>query len=209
MTTLTELVTSVTNITNRPDLVLETQQSIYKATLKEHAAIDYPRDLVSLGPLALDNTSGLYRYSISLITNNLYPVMRKVDKVYEVPTAALQATFSSAGYYGAIQFDEIDPARLFDEYNLERYNYFYRQGNTLELVAFRQVDNIGIRYYARPTVTLAGYSSWIADMYDYVIYEAAAADVFKMIGKDEEAGTYRQKLQDNRLDIIRNEIGAI
>jgi hypothetical protein len=209
MTSLSDLVTATANITNRPDLILEMQQSIAKATLKEHAAIDYPRDLVELSPIALSNTSGLYRYSVSLVTNNLYPVLRKVDKIYEVPATALQATFSSAGYYGAIQFSEIDPARLFDEYNLEKYNYFFRQGNTLELVAFRQVDNIGIRYYARPVVTVAAYSSWIADMYDYVIYEAAAADIFKMIGKDEEAQTYRQKLQDNRLDIIRNEVGAI
>jgi hypothetical protein len=46
-------------------------------------------------------------------------------------------------------------------------------------------------------------------MYPYVIYEAAASNVFQAIGKNDEAGVYRGKLMDNRLDLIKAEIGAI
>ena len=209
MTTLAELVASVITITNRPDLLNETTLAVKKATLKEHNAIDYPRDLVKTSAIALDNTSALSRYSLSLATLGIYTLVRKIDSIAEIAETSYSASLSRSGYYGTLQFTELAPTALFDEYNLEKLDYYYRQGNSIELVAARQVNSIVIRYYARPLVGDANYSSWIADLYDYVIYEAAAADIFKLIGKADEAQTYRAKSQDNRMDILKSEIGSI
>ena len=208
MTALSDLITATVTITGRPDLQDLITQSIFKATLKEHAAIDYPRDLAELTPVALPVSTN-WRYSLSLATLGLLTTMRKIALVREDLATDPSSLYSTAGYWGQLQFTEVSPKALFDGYALELYDYYYRQGSTLNIVASRSVDNIGIMYYKLPTVLLSGYSSWIADMYPYVIYEHAAADVFKAIGKDEEAATYRQKLPDNRLDVIRGEIGAI
>jgi hypothetical protein len=49
----------------------------------------------------------------------------------------------------------------------------------------------------------------MADLYDYVLYTHAAAEIFRIIGKSEEYKMQLAMTQENRLDIIRNEIGAI
>jgi hypothetical protein len=209
MTSLADLVASVITTTNRPDLVAETTLAIRKATLKEHAAIDYPRDLVTTGHITLTNPTDSSRYSLSLVTLGIYNLVRKVDTIYEVLATEQSASLSRSGYYGALQFSEVDPKALFDEYSIEKLDYFYRQGNSIEIVAARQLNAIAIKYFARPDIGATTYSSWIADLYDYAIYEAAAADIFKLIGKRDEAQEYVRKQQDNRMDIIKNEVGSI
>jgi hypothetical protein len=210
MTTFAELASSVYAVTNRPDLVTQTQLAIQKATLKEHSAIDYPRDLAVSAAIALDNTAGNWRYDLSLTTLALASKLRKIRTIREVLATVPNVFYSFTGYWGEIDFTEKASDNLFDNYGLEKYNYYIRQGDILTLVAYRQVDNVGIEYYKRPIIAAdLTYASWIADDFPYVIYEAAAADIFKLIGKDTEAQLYRQKMADNRLDVIKSEIGAI
>jgi hypothetical protein len=209
MTTFAELAAGVYAITNRPDLITQTALAIQKATLKEHSAIDYPRDLAVSPAIALDNTAGNWRYDLSLTNLTLAGKVRKIKTIREVLATVPNVFYSFTGYWGEIDFTEKDSANLFDNYGLEKYNYYIRQGDILSLVAYRQVDNIGIEYYKRPIIDEATYASWIADDFPYVIYEAAAADVFKLIGKTDESQLYRQKMTDNRLDVIKSEIGAI
>ena len=45
MTTFSDLFDSVVTVTKRPDLVAETTLALKRAIIKEHSAIDYPRDL--------------------------------------------------------------------------------------------------------------------------------------------------------------------
>lgn len=208
MTTLSDLILNVVNITGRPDLTALITQSILKATIKEHSAIDYPRDLAVQTPIAL-TPSTIFRYSLSVSGLLLPTNLRKIKSIREVVGTPASPLYTSAGYWGQLEFTEISPTNIFDNYALERYDYFYRQGDLLSLVASRNVDNIGLIYYAMPNIGTGTYQSWIADLYPYVIYEHVASDIFKAIGKDEEAATYRQKLPDNRLDVIKSEIGVI
>ena len=206
---LDDLIEQVYIITGRPDLVAETKQAVLRATLKEHSSIDYPRDLVITSTITLDNTSGLWRYSLSEITLGLYGQLRKILTIREVLSPMLDALHNFQGYWGDIEFQERAANNIFDAYQMEQQNYYYRQGNSINLAAIRSVAAIAIQYYKRPDLGTACYDSWIAGLFPYVIYEAAAADIFKMIGKDEEAQRYAGKLMDNRLDIIKSEIGAI
>jgi len=206
---LDDLIEQVYIITGRPDLVAETKQAVLRATLKEHSSIDYPRDLVVTASIPLDNTSGLWRYSLSEVTLGLYGQLRKILTIREVLSPMPDALHNFQGYWGDIEFHERAANNIFDAYQMEQQNYYYRQGNSINLAAIRAVTAIAIQYYKRPDLGTACYDSWIAGLFPYVIYEAAAADIFKMVGKDEEAQRYAGKLMDNRLDIIKSEIGAI
>ena len=209
MSDLLGLMQSVYTITNRPDLVDATQLAILKNTLKEHNAIDYKRDLVSSAVIPLDNTAGNYRYTIGISSN--LSRLRKIKTITEVvPGNSQPALYSNDSYCGTLVFTEADPSNLFDNYLTEMYNYWTRTGDSLNLVAVREVDNIGILYYQQPNVTPTGYQSWIADNYPYVIYEAAAVDIFNAIGKDTtEAKIYRSNIVTNRMDIIRTEVNSM
>ena len=208
-TAITALATAVYAITNRPDLSALTTLAIKRATIKEHAAMDYPRDLVLTAPIALDNSNGLNRYSLDEVTLGLYGMIRKIKFIKELNNTQYSSAYYSQGYWGELDFKERAPNNLFDEYNMEYTSYYFRQGTSINIVAVRAVNYIGIQYYQQPNIVDLTYASWIADMYPYVIYEAAAANVFQAIGKNDEAGVYRGKLMDNRLDLIKAEIGDI
>lgn len=205
---LASLVSSVYTITNRPDLAAETLLAIQKATLKEHAAIDYSRDLAVTSTINLDNSNGVFRYSLSQNTLGLYGVSRKIKRIREVTSPEVPAQFAFAGYWGEIDFTERAVDDIFDSYGMENTNYYFKQGNSINLVAIRQVNSVAIQYYKLPIIVPETYSSWIAEMYPYAIYEHAASDIFRAVGKTDESALFREKIKDNRLDIIRSEIGV-
>lgn len=210
MTTFAELQDSVITITKRPDLVNETILALKRAIIKEHSAMDYPRDLARLSSALVQPSPNNYRYDVSLTSLGLYPQARKIQEVREIvsPQGISYNTFE--GVQGQLVFTERAPDNIFDAYGVERQSYWYRLGGNLIIVAPRQVDNVLITYYAVPsTAVLANYSDWMADMYDYVLYTHAAAEIFRIIGKSEEYKMQLAMTQENRLDIVRNEIGAI
>jgi len=210
MTTFAELQDSVITITKRPDLVNETTLALKRAIIKEHSAMDYPRDLARLSSALVQPSPNNYRYDVSLTSLGLYPKARKLLEVREVvsPEGINYNTFE--GVQGLLLFKERAPDNIFDAYGVEQQAYWYRLGGNLIIVAPRQVNNVLITYYAVPsTAVLASYSDWMADMYDYVLYTHAAAEIFRIIGKTEEYKFQLAMTQENRLDIIRNEIGAI
>ena len=214
MTTLAELADSVYTITNRPDLTNETRLAIQTATLKEHAAIDYTKDLVSVSHV-LDNSVEPLNYRYLLTTGvSPNPTVRKIRVIREIPADSgplLPAVISATGYYGAIEFTERALNSVFDSYSLEHSNYYYFAGgaNLVTLVAERRVDNVAMVYYRTVNVSLAGYSSWIADQFPYVIWSAAAAEVFQAIGRSTEAKSYRLMAFDHRNDVIRSNVTEI
>lgn len=211
MTTFADLVASTITVTKRPDLVAETTLALKRAITKEHAAMDYPRDLAVLAPITLSQPSpNNYRYNLSLATLAISTKARKITRIgeYISPQSAAANTFISPNFQ--LEFKERAHNNLFDGYGQEVNSYYYRFGDTINIVAPRQVDNIFIQYYALPSLADTSlYSDWMADMYDYVLYSHAAAEIFRIIGKSEEQRMQLAMTQDHRLDIIKNEIGAI
>jgi len=211
MTTFTDLSDSVIGITKRPDLVAETTRALKRAIIKEHSAIDYPRDLAVLASVALSQPSpNNFRYTLSLASLSLYPQARKITEIKEYINPLADSFNSRAGYFGQLIFKERAHDNLFNGYQQEIQCYWYRLGSNINIVAPRQVDNVQITYYSVPsTANTSTYSDWMADMYDYVLYTHAAAEIFRIIGKTDEYKFQLAAMQDHRLDIIKNEIGAI
>ena len=218
MTQFSDIVTSVYNVIKRKDLVNETQQAIIRAIKKEHAAFDYPDDLMIAGPITLTSTASPdnYRYSVSLTATptNIYPNCRKIKYIREVLSTKLPSLYTYQGYYGDLTFEERAIDNIFDGYNLEYPTYYTRVGQTINIAAPRVVSEIAIAYYNTPNLSVPAnygvtFTDWLADEWDYVIWEHAAAEIFRIIGKDSEFKTFEQKVMDNRRDLVMAKIGAI
>ena len=187
------IISEVVQLTKRPDL--ETTlipTAIKKATLKEHAADDYPRDFRSV-TLATGSTELKFSVDISSALR-----LRRIHLVQEY-------NINANAHIDTIRFEKQPVDNIFDNYNAEIYNYYYQVGMVLNLRAIRAVEQLQLFYYQYPDV-YTDYSSWIADVYPFAIIEAAASEVFKSTGKDDEAATYRQNKLENRILIAQGEI---
>lgn len=199
---LLQLMSDVYEITGRPDLVAETMNAIKRCTLKEHSADDYPSDLTTVVPITPISThANTFRYSVD-ITASLAQY-RKICTIEEYSADYLPYS----GYAGRLKFSLADKDNIFDEYKAEKNNYYSIVGTAIKLKAERAIAFLDISYYTRPIVLTDTYTSWIADRFPYVLQEAAAGEVFKMIGKDDEAAKYKASALLNRLDITKAEIG--
>lgn len=202
MTTLAELLDGVYAITDRPDLATQTKQAIKNATRKEHAVVDYSKDLaVQRVTLA---ASEVFRYSIAAGT----VLFRKIGSIKEaVVTVPVLDTYE--GYSGTILFEEVSAKSVFDGYHAEKINYWHHTGAGLSLVAARAVAEVDVLYYARVDVTDSGYASWIADDFPYVIQDAAAAEIFRLLGRTAEQKAFLAQAASNRMDVIASNVTAI
>lgn len=216
MTTLAELQDTVYTITNRPDLVAETILAIQTATLKEHAAIDYTKDLVSVDITLTQTLPETFRYAIDMGTAgspgdpiNFAP--RKYKVVRESAGASpLQSLQTISGQQGLIDFREVSVTDIFNGYQQERPNYYYLQGERfINVVAARKMELLQLIYYALVKVAPSTYFSWIANQFPYVIQLAAAASIFGSIGRDSESRRLRAEALDGRVDIIRSNVTDI
>lgn len=209
MITLAELMEQVVVITNRPGQVAEMKQGILTALLKEHAAVDYQRDLVPGVNVVLPTASD-YRYTISIGTE--LPLFRKISRIREALLGSQLVSY--AGTYGSIEFQLIRADAIFDSYGTEYVNTYYIANNNIQLQAVREVSSVNISYYARPdtgflTSVSGEIDSWIANEFGYVIQAAAAAYVFKAIGRDNEAKFQIAAALDGRRDIIMSNITEV
>jgi hypothetical protein len=186
-----QLINDVVTITGRADLTNSLiPTAIQQATLKEHAADNYDRDLTSA--VIPTNTDDL-KFSLNM-TSLTRP--RRIQAVRE-------PLILGAGEI--ILFDKLSSEDLFDYFGSEKTNYYLKAGSSLNITAARSVANIEILYYQYPDVYI-DYQSWIADAYPYVIADHAASIVFKSIGKDDEAQRFRANAVENRLLIASGEI---
>lgn len=200
MATLTTLAADVYTLTNRPDLVSETNVAIRKAIYKFHGADTFKRDIKTFRlqmslytPLAPDD----YRWQIPLTT---FPQFRRPKYL----TTPLTSTAIVTVFY------EVAADRLFDTYRCEYLNYFFIAGSTLVIKSVQSPDYLDLTYYAYPivpSVTTDTITSWIADQYPDAIIEEAAGTVFKMIGKDDEYSRYQTLFAENIQILRQTDVG--
>lgn len=203
MTTLTDLVNDIIAVTNRPDLETRIILAVQKVTLKEHAAIKYARDLIISPAITLVSSSD-FRYQID---RTVVPLVRlRAIKTIREVTSSQPSLQTFSGFYNQLEFKEAALDNIFDEYNTEKRDYFYRQGNFINLVATRDISQVQVSYYQSPDVSIATYQSWIANEYSYLIYDAAAAEIFGSIGNNQEHASYLNKANNDRLDVIKAEV---
>lgn len=176
--TLTELINEVYTITGRPDRVGETLSAVKKATLKAHQCDFFYKDIFETG-VAFDAAA----YVQQLDYRSLLPLWRanKYLRIYD----------NSTGTPGRF-LELIQPELVLDRYTVEKTNIYYIAGAYVNIKMDTQQQYFLYGCYLNPDITTAGYNSWIAKDHPYAIILDAAADVFKAIGKDDEAATYRE-----------------
>lgn len=175
--TLAELVQGVYDLTARPDLIAATNSAIQSATLKAHQSDYYFKDIFEVG-VAFTSAEFVQNFDYrSLIPNwRSLKYFRKYDITSGVP---------------GIELDIILPENVFDDYSLQKQDVCYGAGAFININSSTEEQYYLLGCYVNPVITQAGYSSWVALDHPYFIIFDAASTIFKAIGKDDEATTYR------------------
>jgi hypothetical protein len=175
--TLTSLVNDVFTLTNRPDLVSETTLAVRNATLKAHSSDFYAKDLFETG---IQFDYDLAQQSLEY--KQLIPRWRALKYIRKCTENGVPREF----------LDLITPEEILDSYNATRSNVVYLAGVNLQIRTNCAWKYFLLACYLHPDVTPDKYCSWIAQDNPAAIQYEAAATVFKTIGYDEQAATYRQ-----------------
>ena len=184
--TFDELVEEVFDLTNRPDLVAETESAVRAATIKAHQSDFFSKDIFETG-IEFDVKS--FRQSldiISFVTNfRALKYLRRVDPSQDT-TDGIDATSATGAFFDIITIEE-----TLDSYGVNRTDIAYIAGRTIEIRASVAFDKALLGGYALPVVTpVDKYSSWIAEMHPFAIIREAARVIFKTIGFDEQSAAY-------------------
>lgn len=189
MTALTALMDDVYTLTNRPDLVAETELAVKAATLKMHQSDFYAKDLYETA-VQFDTAD----YVQSLAYRQLVPRWRaaKYIRKYEVAQGN-----NATGKFLRI----LTPDQVLDSYGQNRADIAYVAGDTIEIRSLTQLQYVLLGCYVNPDVTTNGYSSWIAIEHPYAIVYEAARTVFKQIGYDEQSAQFERLVQEQLVEL--------
>lgn len=171
--TFDELVQEVYNITNRSDLVTETESAVRAATLKAHQSDFYSKDIYETG---VEFPTADYKQSldyISLVSN--YRALKYLRRV--------ENETDDVGKFIQI----ITPEESLDAYGHNRNDIAYIAGRVLEIRSSVTFSKCLFACYVNPIVRLNAYSSWVADQFPYAIIHEAARRVFSAVGQMEES----------------------
>jgi hypothetical protein len=183
----TALLADIYTITDRADLVSETTLAVRTATLKLHQSDFYPRDLVE--SKVQFNTADYFQ---ALAYKALFPQMRKLEYMRKYESGA------PTGF-----LDVVTPTNVLDSYGIAKEDICYLAGEVIQIRSSTAFTDVLIGFYQNPTTAPDTYASWIDDLYHFAIVTEAAASVFKMIGKDEEAAAYKT-LAGEQFMLVRN-----
>jgi len=191
---LIDLQTNIYDITKRPDLVSETLVAIKQATLRAHLSDFYKKDLYELTITPLTSVSSTDNRYVIDTSVSPFVRFRKLMYARETPNSN-PSSYSwdnqNSTPWQVLQYQLIEVDSIFDNYDRMLSNTVYEAGNSINIRTSHVATSVDIGYYRLPDISTGTYSSWIADLYPFVIENEAAASVFKMIGKDAESTLYR------------------
>lgn len=195
--TLAELTQQVYTITNRADRVAETLSAIQAATLKMHQSDYYWKDIFEAG---FNAGADSIAYEHDIDYRSLVPLFRAWKYIRKwTPDLTGQ---NPAGCPGKL-LTLVEPMNVFDDYQAQKCDVYYGAGAFVHVKSSTQDQYYILGCYVNPVITSAGYSSWVALDHPFAIIYEAAAMVFKAVGKDEEAATYRALNQD-QISILKS-----
>lgn len=187
---LTELAAEVYTLTNRPDLVTETQAALRAATLKLHGIDYFWPDIVEV-QIEFELTS----YVQQLEYNALFPRWRALKYLRVIDTSQ---TPNAPGKFITL----IQPEFVLDEYHTERLDVVYGAGQFYNMKLSTQEKSFLLGYYEWPDLNPPTYRSWIADKIPWAIINEAASHIFKSIGYDEQYVRF-QTLNQEHINMIK------
>lgn len=172
MADFNSLVADVVTLTNRPDLVKETELAVRSATLQLHKSDFYFKDLTEQ-TLKFDTIA----YLQQIPYRTLFPRYRSLSYIrkYDPNNTSTSNTCVSSTGVGD-EFEIITPAEIFDDYHIQRVNVCYLAGETINLKSNTQDPYVIIGVYQSPDVSSPeNYSSWIAtESPDAIVFLAAS-----------------------------------
>lgn len=177
--TLTELQNEVYAITNRPDLVTQTQSAVRQATLTLHQSDYYFKDLFETG-ISFPAPDFLQQWDYQAVI----PRFRSLKY--------LRKTDVNGSQDGAF-FQIIPPELVVDSYGINNNNIVYVAGSVIQLRSSTAIQYALLGCYLHPDITIAGFSSWIANEHPFAIVALAAARIFKQVGRDTEYAAWNQE----------------
>lgn len=182
-TTFAQLRTVAFEHTKRPDLVAMTDLAIQTAVMRAHHVDFFPRD----------------QYE-AVVTYDLPGVLPYVD----IPTLSQQSTIArlravktcfglEQGTYALVeQFEHRETDDFYDGEGYMRVGVYSIMGDTLRIVPGNPTGLLRVNYYRNPDVSVASFSSWIADLYPDFVGAWAAQGVLTRIGFREVASTMNE-----------------
>lgn len=180
--TLTELQNEVYAITNRPDLVSQTQSAVRQATLSLHQSDYYFKDLFETGiTFPTEDFIQQWEYSTVIPRFRALKYIRKTD-----------AQGSDNGAF----FEVVPPELVVDSYQINRTDIVYVAGTVIQLRSRTSIQYAILGCYLNPDITISGFSSWIAREHPFAIVYLAAARIFKQIGRDTEYAVWTREAQE-------------
>lgn len=195
---LSELVTSVMTITNRPDLVAETNLAIRRATQRLHGCESFPKDIRTVVlPVSPAAMAGAIDTSLAPFTR--FRAMKWLRESVPLPT-------------GRERFlTKLEPDMLTDSYGIGSTNIWWLAGSTINWnVAYLSTSPSGLSalelgYYQNPDTNLATYdasNSWIAVNEPWCIIEEASAKILRLTGQLDVANALQQQADQSRFELI-------
>jgi hypothetical protein len=185
-TSLAALQAEVYKLTNRPDLINETEVAVKAATLKAHQSDFYSKDLFESGVI-FDSAE----YLQSLDYKALVPQYRALKYIRKSDVSGLEGAF----------LEVISTEQVLDGYGVTREDVVYLGGLYLQIRSSTELQYILFGCYENPVITASAFSSWIADEHPYAVIFDAVATVFKTIGFDEQAAIYKQMVAEQYAEL--------
>lgn len=203
--TFAELLNMVYVETNRPDLVAETQQAIFEATLSLHLSDFYFND-ISTSQITFSTAD--YIQQIQTSTLPAYRSFAFFRKAINGPTlfAPTPGSLSDPiipdpvtgqfpcrmNQYKFLTEKGIDD--LIDGWGYDYTDVWYYAGNTINIKSSTSILNGECGWYAFPTLDIVnsgnGYTSWIANSFPYAVVYRAAGTIFQKTGQDSQVRQY-------------------
>lgn len=182
MTTFNELVEAVYTLTNRPDLVKETQLAIKSATLQLHRSEFFYKDIFETA-IKFDTRDFLQ----SIEYRQLFPRYRALSylRKYEIN-----------GNVGGV-LEVVSPTNILDSYNQFRTDICYVAGSVIQVRSSGAIEYALIGIYQNPDVAVETYNSWIAQEAMYAVVYKAASILFGTVLGD----TVRMKTNNDMADM--------
>jgi hypothetical protein len=200
-----DIVASVVTVTNRPDLVAETQLAVRRATARLHGCEYFPRDLTT----AVVSAAG-YSGSIDVTSAPIsrYRAAKYLRESLATPTGQER------------YLTKIEPDSLVDSYGRSQLNYWWEAGNVLNWSLGVSLGSGGtalsslvLGYYQNPDVSIAGYdvagNSWIATTEPWCIIEEAAAKVLRLTGQLDVANALQMQADESRRELIISHLEGV
>jgi hypothetical protein len=172
-----ELVDEVYLLTNRPDMIGQTQSAIKAATLKAHHLDFFSKDI--------------YEDSIKFDSPHFRQQWDYINTISNYRALKYFRKSTDACDTGGAFIKVITPEELLNAYGCEQTDIAYVAGRCLEIKSSTEFQYAYIAAYVHPIVAPStDYCSWVAEFYPYAIVYEAARVIFKTIGFDEESAQY-------------------